>query len=143
MTFTPQPESHSEARSPAWVKGPIETHDYAELLDLFVDDEDRNRRSLCLLVLDAGKHLVQPIVVNDLPAPAPCPTEFLEGLAAHLHDGDFRVLVAYARPGALRLTGEDLRWQAYVSDAFGALLLGCYLVVPDAVRAYADCPIAA
>lgn len=143
MTSTPHHWSDPDADPLSWVKGPIEQHHYAELLDLFVDDDDRFRRSLCLLVLDGDNQLVQPIVVNDLPVPADRPTVFLDGLAEHLHDGGFSVLAAYARPGTLLLTDEDLRWQAYLSDAFGELLLGCYLVVPDVVRAYADCPIAA
>ncbi|WP_460469022.1 hypothetical protein [Calidifontibacter terrae] len=132
----------STADSTAWLEGQISPHQYADLLNEFVSVKSRMRRSIGLMILDEDDYLTQPMVIEDVPFPAPDPTLMLRQLGDLVEEDGCSVIAGYARPGGPELTPEDLRWQTYLAASFPGRLLGCYLLTPRCVRSYTDCSVA-
>jgi hypothetical protein len=112
----------------------------ADVLDLFVSIEARERGCLALLLCDDADRLQAPVLIDELDDASP-PAErvaLLRTLLAHVASADLAaaLLAGIARPGGLSVTRADETWAAAVADAArGQLrLLGVHVVTPDGSR---------
>ncbi len=125
-----------------WEREPLsDARRAADVLDLFVPDDMRQRGAIYLLLCDSEDRLVQPCAVETLPKQsADLPREpffapFVEVLTGLTSGG--AILVALARPDGLSVTDSDREWQnaGYaVCSAAGVRLLGVHLLTRHGSR---------
>lgn len=112
----------------------------ADVLDLFVGLESRERGCLALLFCDAADRLRAPVLIDepDDAAPRAERVEMLGRLMSGVasFDADAAVVVGIARPGGLSVTQGDELWAECVAEAARAhvRLLGVHVVTPAGSR---------
>lgn len=113
----------------------------ADVIDLIVDPEDRERGCVAAMLCDADGIGRQPVVLSDIPhADAIAGVRrlldiFLPQIAA----SGGTVLLGLGRPGSVLLTDADRAWHEAALDAcraHGVRLLGAFVATPAAVRAF-------
>ncbi|MBM6405170.1 hypothetical protein JQN72_13055 [Phycicoccus sp. CSK15P-2] len=134
MSFDDLPES--------WSDLPLDDPRLAaDVVDLLVGHADRLDGCLCLLLLDDGLRLLQPVLVSeggqerDPRAAAPGIGAVLDDVAA----AGGALVFARGRDGSVLLTDTDRVWHEVVlaeSRRSGAPLVGAYLATPAAVRSF-------
>ncbi|MCG8655109.1 hypothetical protein [Yimella sp. NH-Cas1] len=123
-----------------WSDAPVTDSDVADVIDLLVSFEDRDRGSITFLVLDENERLLQPVAINDVPADADEPPWVLmDFLRDFLDEIGGCLLFARGRLGSPHLGPADLRWQQWIAQTFGDRLIGCYLATDDEVTRYDEC----
>lgn len=108
----------------------------ADVLDLFVSLRDRMTGSLLILICDAQRRPMQPLVINEIDADAAgadlLPLARLAKQVVDLHP-DATVLCAIARRGRTQVTRTDRRWAQTLERAFADRLelIGVHLITLD------------
>jgi hypothetical protein len=120
-----------------WPTIPLTDPDHiADVLDIFVGKRDRMLGSLLILICDAQRRPVQPLIINDIDAGAPggahLPLGRIAQQVAELRP-DATIMCAIARRGRTQATKTDLRWARALEEAFAGHLelLGVHLVTLD------------
>lgn len=120
-----------------WPTIPLTDPDHiADVLDIFVGMRDRMLGSLLILICDAQRRPVQPVILNDIDAGAPGGAHLpLARIAQHVAElnPEATVLCAIARQGRTRVTRTDQRWARALERAFAGRLdlLGVHLITLD------------
>lgn len=120
-----------------WPTIPLTDPDHiADVLDLFVSRRDRMGGALLILICDAERRPVQPVVINDIDAGPPGGAHLpLEAIAQQMAalEPDATVLCAIARTGRARVTKSDRRWAQTLEAAFAGhlQLLGVHVITLD------------
>lgn len=106
-----------------------------DVLDLFVGIGDRIEGVLLLLVCDAERRIVQPIMIHEIEvSPPPESVTMLAPILTMLGNElpGAMLLAAVGRPGRLRMAPCDQRWarsiEAAAADRVG--LIGIHLITP-------------
>lgn len=124
-----------------WDEAPVDRPDrIADLLDLLVSEEARERGALLILICDGGGYLLAPCIVEDVPR-EPSVDECGETLAGFMlaireNDDARSVLLAVGRPDGLSLTEADRRWRIAAEELCGddIRLLGVHLITHHGTR---------
>lgn len=115
----------------------------ADVLDLFVFNEDRVKGALVVLVCDGDGRLVQPVVIGDLPASLSRTekAQTMDNLALMVlnagADAGGSMLLAVARESGIYVTDNDREWHEALLRACrrsGVRLLGMWIVTAGAIR---------
>ncbi len=113
----------------------------ADVIDLILGHEDRERGCVGLMLCDDRAVGVQPVVIADVRAddrPGPVIDLFDRIFPEVAQDGGM-VVFGRGRPGSVLVTDTDRWWHQAVIDAcrsHGVHLLGAFLATPAAVRAF-------
>ena len=104
-----------------------------DVVDLFLSDSDRARRSLLVLLCDDDHRALQPVVINDIPHTTTSERRaavfrFLEEVPTAA------VVVALGLPTTLRARGHVRSWERatrLMCERLGITLLGFHLATLD------------
>ena len=113
----------------------------ADVIDLIVGPDDRERGCVALMLCDDRAVGVRPVLIADVPphaGPGPVLTLLDRILPGVARDGGM-VLFGRGRPGGVLLTDTDRRFHQAVIDAcrsHGVPLIGAFLATPAAVRPF-------
>lgn len=107
-----------------------------DVLDLFVSTQMRETGALVVLMCDEQRHLMQPIVIDEVEVSPPANCQpMLDILVRAVTDvyEKATLLIALARPGRLGVSSADSRWAAAIEAACAGRveLLAMYLVTVD------------
>ena len=111
---------HHETTTPPLLSlsGPAQI---AEALELFISPRDRACGAVLVLLCDDQRHVIQPILVEDLRSmPRAERPQMLRHLAEVMQGSapDTCALVAIARPGPAAPTPTDEMWRREIVEAF-------------------------
>jgi hypothetical protein len=136
MSFHDLPEN--------WSALPLDTAGLAaDVADLVVGDEDRDRGCVGLILVGPDLRMTQPCLVSDVDDGVE-PEEFapfLRQLSRMVADTEGAMVFVRGRPGSALLTDGDRRWHQVAIDACraGAIpLLGAFIATASGVRAFPE-----
>jgi len=111
----------------------------ADVIDLILEPDERERGCVAAMLCDADDIGVQPLVLGDLGPEGPVTgaRRLLDHVLPELAAVGGSVLLGLGRPGGVVLTDGDRAWHQSVLDlcrAHDVRLLGAYIATPAAVR---------
>lgn len=113
----------------------------ADVIDLILEPEDRERGCLAAMLCDSVGVGIQPVVLGDIP-PGEATAgvrRLLDVLLPDVAAARGTILLGLGRAGSVLLTDADREWHEaaiQVCRNHGVRLLGAFVATPAAVRAF-------